>query len=74
MRRRVSPSLQGPEVERMMAMLVEDIALFVESTTSHIFATKEHGLLDLPLLSGEVPALFHADCICAAPDSRIHCP
>ncbi|MGB1883570.1 MAG: hypothetical protein ACPHUF_06680 [Gammaproteobacteria bacterium] len=61
MRRRVLPSLQGPEVERMMAMLVEDIALFVESTTSHIFATKEHGLLDLPLLSGEVPALFHAD-------------
>ena len=59
--RRVLPSLQGPEVERMMGMLVEDIALFVESTVSHIFATKEHVFLDQPLLVGKVPALFDAD-------------
>jgi len=59
--RRIVPSLQGPEVNRMMGMLVEDIALFVESTTSHIFATKEHVVLDQPLLTGSVPALFNAD-------------
>lgn len=59
--RRIVPSLQGPEVERMMGLLVEDIALFVDSGTSHIFVTKEHIMLDQPLLSGTIPALFNAD-------------
>lgn len=55
------PSLQGPEVDRMMGMLVEDIALFVESGISHIFATKEHCILNRPLMTGAVPSLFNAD-------------
>lgn len=61
--RRIVPSLQGPEVERMMGMLVQDIALFVESGVSHAFATKEHAMLDRPLFSvgGSIPTLFNAD-------------
>ncbi len=55
------PALQGPEVERMMGLLVEDIALFVESGISHIFATKEHCILNRPLMTGTVPSLFNAD-------------
>ena len=54
-------SLQGPEAERMMGMLVEDIALFVESEVSHIFAAKEHRILNRPLMTGAVPGLFNAD-------------
>ena len=54
-------ALQGPEVDRMMGMLVEDIALFVDSGISHIFATKEHSVLNRPLLTGVVPSLFNAD-------------
>ncbi len=59
--RRIVPSLQGPETERMMKMLVEDIALFVDAGPSHIFATKEHCRLDRPLMTGTVPSLFNAD-------------
>lgn len=59
--RRAVPTLQGPEVDRMMGMLVEDIALFVESGISHIFAAKEHCILDRPLTTGTVPSLFNVD-------------
>ena len=59
--RSIVPTLQGPEVERMMRLLVEDITLFVESGISHIFATKEHCMLNRPLLADAVPSLFNAD-------------
>ncbi|MCC7121854.1 MAG: EthD domain-containing protein [Gammaproteobacteria bacterium] len=56
--RRVMPSLAGPEVERMMRMLVEDIELFAESAASYIFAGKEHVFLNQPLYAGSIPVLF----------------
>ncbi len=56
--RRILPTLQGPETERMMGMLVEDIRLFVDAATSHIFATKEHTILDRPVITEPVPSLF----------------
>jgi EthD domain len=59
--RRIVPTLQGPETDRMMRMLVEDIALFVDSGTSHIFATKEHCILDRPVITDTIPSLFNAD-------------
>ena len=59
--RRVVPSLQGPETDRMMAMLVKDIALFVDAGISHIFATKEHRILDRPVITEPVPSLFSAN-------------
>jgi hypothetical protein len=59
--RRIVPSLQGPEVERMMGMLVEDIALFVDAGKSHIFATKEHVILNQPVITEPIPSLFNAD-------------
>jgi len=57
--RRVVPSLQGPEVDFMMGLLVEDITKFVDAGTSHIFATKEHVILDKPVIT-TVPVLFDA--------------
>jgi hypothetical protein len=59
--RRIVPSLQGPEVERMMGMLVADIALFVDAGKSHIFATKEHVILNQPVITEPIPSLFSAD-------------
>ena len=59
--RRIVPSLQGPEVERMMRMLVTDISLFVEPENSHMFATKEHVILDRPVITEPIPTLFNAD-------------
>ena len=59
--RRIVPSLQGPEVERMMRMLVNDISLFVEPENSHMFATKEHVILDRPVITEPIPTLFSAD-------------
>ena len=59
--RRVAPTLQGPETDRMMQMLVADIALFVDAGVSHIFAAKEHCILNRPLLAGPVPSLFNAN-------------
>jgi len=59
--RRIVPSLQGPETERMMQMLVQDIALFADAGASHIFATKEHRILDRPIMTGTLPSLFNAD-------------
>ena len=43
--RNTLPRLAGPEVERVMRMLVADIDLFVRASDSHIFATKEHVIL-----------------------------
>jgi hypothetical protein len=59
--RRIVPSLAGPETERMMGMLVTDIALFVEAGISHIFATKEHAILSNYVIVEPVPSLFNAD-------------
>jgi len=59
--RRIVPSLAGPETERMMGMLVTDIALFVESGISHIFTTKEHAILSNYVIVEPVPSLFNAD-------------
>jgi len=59
--RRIVPSLQGPEVERMMRMLVTDISLFIDSENSHMFATKEHVILDRPVITEPIPTLFNAD-------------
>jgi hypothetical protein len=55
--RRIVPSLQGPEVETMMGLLVEDITKFVDAGTSHIFAAKEHIILNKPVIT-TVPVLF----------------
>ena len=59
--RRIVPSLQGPETDRMMRMLVNDIDLFVDAGTSHLFATKEHCILDRPVIIEPVPTLFNVD-------------
>lgn len=58
--RRVMPAMAGPEVERMMRMLVVDIDLFVDAKSSHIFATKEHVIHDSPVINEPVPSLFNA--------------
>jgi hypothetical protein len=59
--RRTVPSLQGPEVERMMRMLVNDISLFVDVENAHMFATKEHVILNRPVITEPIPTLFSAD-------------
>ena len=59
--RRIVPSLQGPEVDRMMRMLVTDISLFVDTEISHMFATKEHVIHSRPLITEPIPTLFNAD-------------
>ena len=59
--RRIVPSLQGPEAERMMGMLVQDIALFVDIKRTNILAAKEHVLLDRPIITEPIPTLFNAD-------------
>ena len=59
--RRIVPSLQGPEVERMMGMLVTDIGLFVDKKKANMFATKEHVIFHRPVITGAVPTLFNAD-------------
>ena len=51
-------SLKGPEAERMMRMLVADIDLFVNPKISHYLGTKEHFILDQPVITEPVPALF----------------
>lgn len=65
--RRIMPSLAGPEVERMMRMLVADIDLFVDAASSHIFATKEHVIHSAPIITEPVPSLFSADQASGAP-------
>jgi hypothetical protein len=57
----VVPSLAGPEVERMMGMLVEDIALFVNATESHMFTCKEHVMHSEPIITSPLPTLFSGD-------------
>ena len=59
--RRIVPTLQGPETDRMMQMLVQDIALFVDAGASRIFATKEHRILDRTVITEPIPSLFNAD-------------
>jgi hypothetical protein len=59
--RRIVPSLQGAEVDRMMRMLVTDISLFVEPENSHMFATKEHVIHSRPIITEPIPTLFNAD-------------
>ena len=59
--RRILPTLQGQEVERMMRLLVQDIDLFVVAKESHIFACKEHVILSKPVITEPVPTLFNAD-------------
>ena len=56
--RRVLPTMHGPEVERMIRMLVQDIDLFVEAASSHIFATKEHLICARPIIEEPLPSLF----------------
>ena len=57
----VVPSLAGPEVERMMGMLVEDIALFVNASESHMFTCKEHVMHSEPIITSPLPTLFSGD-------------
>ena len=59
--RRIVPTLQGPETDRMMQMLVADITLFVDAAASHIFVSKEHCILDRPVITEPIPSLFNAD-------------
>jgi len=59
--RRIMPSLSGPEVEKMMRMLIVDIDLFVNAASSHIFATKEFVIHNSQLITEPVPSLFNAD-------------
>jgi len=59
--RRVVPSLQGPETERMLRLLAEDISLFAKPSQGHIFATKEHVLFSRSLINEVLPTLFSAD-------------
>jgi hypothetical protein len=56
--RRIVPSLNGPEVERMMGMLVEDISLFVDASKAHMFAGKEHVMHSTPIITSPLPTLF----------------
>lgn len=56
--RRIVASLNGPEVERMMGMLVEDIAMFVITSESHIFVGKEHVMHSVPIITRPLPTLF----------------
>lgn len=53
--------LQTPESQRMLKLLTDDIDLFIEAGRSHVFATKEHVLLDRPLVSDRLPRLFSGD-------------
>ena len=59
--RRIAPSLNGPEVERMMGMLLEDIALMVDASESHMFSGKEHVMYSTPVITRPLPTLFSAD-------------
>ena len=59
--RRIMPTLAGPETERMMSMLVEDIALFVDASISHYLVAKEHVILSKDLIVEPVPSMFSAD-------------
>lgn len=59
--RRIVPSLQGPEVERMMGMLVKDISLVADAGISHIFAAKEHVILNQDVITEPLPSLLNAD-------------
>lgn len=65
--RRVVPSLQGPEVNRMMGLLVQDIEQFAIPAKCSLFVGKEHVILkELPypnqaVITQPVPSLFNAD-------------
>ncbi len=59
--RRVLSTLEGPETELMMRMLLDDILLFVDPGSSHIFGTKEHFILDKQVITEPVPAAFDVD-------------
>jgi hypothetical protein len=45
----------------MMRMLVQDISLFTDTARGHMFATKEHVILDRPVITEPIPTLFNAD-------------
>ena len=53
--------MKGPEAERMMRMPVADIDLFVNPRVSRYLGTKEHFILDQPVVTEPVPALFDLD-------------
>ncbi|MFK7734213.1 MAG: EthD domain-containing protein, partial [Pseudomonadales bacterium] len=55
--RRIAPTLQGPEIERMLALLVEDIGQFAKPEEGHIFAVKEHVLISRSLINDTLPRL-----------------
>lgn len=59
--RRIVPTLQGPEVARMMGMLAEDISLFVDAKRGAVFVTKEHVVLSRPVITEPIPTLFDLD-------------
>jgi hypothetical protein len=68
--RRTVPSLQGPEVERMMALLVQDIALVVDGAASHIFVTKEHTVFETAVIKDPIPPVAQRRLTGAGPLSR----
>ena len=59
--RGVFAGLDGPEVGDMSRKLLEDIDLFVTPSSSHIFATKEHIILNRQIVTDAVPSLFGLD-------------
>ncbi|MEB2284303.1 MAG: hypothetical protein B6D46_04385 [Polyangiaceae bacterium UTPRO1] len=59
--RRALMGLQIPEAQRMMRLLVEDIALFIEAQASHSFGAKEHVIFERPPDLEPIPRLFSAD-------------
>jgi hypothetical protein len=61
MDRRAAANLSGPEADRMMQMLVEDISLFVQLENAHLFAGKEHVMHSEPIITPPLPKLFSAD-------------
>ena len=59
--RKVIPTLQGPETEKMLRLLADDIDLFVKPEERSIFATKEHILFSNSLINEVLPTLFNVD-------------
>ena len=54
-------AMNDPEAERMMHMLTEDIELFVNPGLSHYLGTREHIILDEPVITEPLPTLFSLD-------------
>jgi len=57
-----APPKDFPEDEaaEVMAMSMEDIDYFADKTVSQVFATKEHFLLDKPVITRPMPRFFSA--------------